>query len=135
MPATHRIDREQGVVLSRLWGILTGAEIDEHRRAIRDDPDFAPDLRYIVDLRLVTVLACPSAKVRQIAGAQHFRGGQRRAIVASSDEQFGVARMFATFAALEGEVIEVFRDWAPAVDWLGLSGELARDPGQAVAAE
>lgn len=134
MPASHRIDREQGVVLSRLWGILTVAEIDEHRRAIRADPDFAPDLRYIVDLRQVTVLAYPSAKVRQIAATQHFRGEQRRAIVASSDEQYGVARMFATFAALEGEVVEVFRDWAPAAEWLGLVGELARDHGVAIAA-
>ena len=135
MPAAHRIDREQQVVLSRLWGDLTVAEIEEHRRAIREDPDFAPSHRYIVDMRHVTRLGSPSARVRHVAGTQHFRGGQRRAIVACTDEQFGVARMFATFAALEGELVEVFREWAPAVEWLGLWGELARDPAEAVAAE
>ncbi len=73
--------------------------------------------------------------MRHVAATPSFRGEQRRAIVASTDEQFGVARMFATFAALEGEVIEVFREWAPAVDWLGLTGELARDPAEVVTAE
>ena len=135
MPAVHRIDREQRVVLSRLWGDLTVDEIEEHRRAIRADPDFAPSHRYIVDMRYVTTLGYPSARVRHVAGTPSFRGDQRRAIVASTDEQFGVARMFATFAALEGELIEVFREWAPAVDWLGLTGELARDPAEAVTAE
>ena len=129
MPYSHEIDRVQGVVLSRLWGVLTGDEIDEHRRQIRTDPAFDPGLRYVVDMRAVTVLAYTSSRVRHAAATQHFRGGQRRAIVAATDEQYGVARMFSTFAALEGEVVEVFREWPPAAAWLGLTGALAADPG------
>ena len=135
MPASHRIDPEQGVVLSRLWGTLTTVEIEEHRRSIRGDPSFAPHLRYIVDMRGVTVLDYSCARVRHVAATQHFRGGQRRAIVAANDESYGMARMFATFAAFEGEVVEVFREWADAVAWLGVSGELAQDPGLAVAVD
>ena len=91
-------------------------------------------LRYIVDMRAVTVMAYSCSRVRHVAMTQIFRGGQRRAIVAATDEQYGIARMFATFAALEGEVAEVFREWRPAVEWLGLTGALAADPGVGVAA-
>lgn len=129
MPYSHAIDPVQGVLVSRLWGVLTGDEIDEHRRRIRADPAFDPTLRYIVDMRALTVMAYASSRVRHAAAAPIFRGAQRRAIVAATDEQYGVARMFATFAALEGEIVEVFRDWSPAAEWLGLTGALALDPG------
>lgn len=135
MTASYQIDRAQGVVLVRLSGLVDNAELDDVRRRIREDPGFAPTHRYIVDMRAVTVLAYSSSRVRHVAMTQIFRGGQRRAIVAATDEQYGVARMFATFAALEGEVAEVFRDWPPAAEWLGLTGPLAVDRGITVAAE
>ena len=134
MTASHQIDCAQGVVLVRLWGVVNDAELDDVRRRIRADPDFDPTLRYIVDMRAVTVMAYSCSRVRHVAMTQIFRGGQRRAIVAATDEQYGIARMFATFAALEGEVAEVFREWRPAVEWLGLTGALAADPGVGVAA-
>ena len=135
MTASYQIDREQNAVLVRLSGFVDNAELDDVRRRIREDPGFAPTDRYLVDMRAVTVLAYSSSRVRHVAMTQIFRGGQRRAIVAATDEQYGVARMFATFAALEGEVAEVFREWAPAVEWLGLTGALALDSSHAVTAE
>jgi hypothetical protein len=128
MPFSHEIDRANSIVVSRLWGTLTPEEIDEHRRRIRADPAFDPALRYLVDMRGLTGLAYSSAKVRQAAATQIFRGPQRRAIVAATDEQYGIARMFATLAALEGELVEPFRDWSAAAQWLGLQGALAADP-------
>jgi hypothetical protein len=133
MPFSHEIDRSQRIVLSRLWGTLTTEQIDEHRRRIRADPDFDPELRYLVDMRGLTSLAYSSSKVRHAAATQIFRGSQRRAIVTATDEQYGVARMFATLAALEGEIVEPFRDWTSAAEWLGLDGALAMDPGPPVA--
>jgi hypothetical protein len=133
MPFLHEIDDVEGIVLSRLWGTLTTEEIDEHRRRIRADPAFDPAFRYIVDMRGLTGLAYSSAKVRHAAATQIFRGPQRRAIVAATDEQYGIARMFATLAALEGEVVEPFREWAEAARWVGLTGALASDPGSPLA--
>ncbi len=129
MPSSYEIHREQHIVVVRFWGVLTGDEIDEFRRTLRADPAFDASLRYIIDMRGVTVLAYSSTRVRQAAVGQIFRGPQRRAIVALSDEQYGVSRMFATFAALEGELVHVYRTWEQAAEWLELTGALATDPG------
>jgi hypothetical protein len=129
MPSSYEIHRDQHIVVVRFWGVLTGEEIDDFRKSLRADPAFDASLRYIIDMRGVTVLAYSSTRVRQAAVGQIFRGPQRRAIVAFSDEQFGVSRMFATFAALEGEVVHVYRRWEQAAEWLELTGALAVDPG------
>jgi hypothetical protein len=135
MPFSHRIHRDQRVIVARLWGALTSAQIDEHRRAIRSDPDFDPGLRLIADMRGITTLDFPSHKVREVSTRQILEGGQQRAIVAATPEQYGVARMYSAYASIRDERIEVFRDWASAAEWLGLSGALALDPSTPPAGE
>jgi hypothetical protein len=135
MPFSHRIHRAQRLIVTRLWGVLTSEQIDDHREAVRADPDFDPDFRLLADMRGLTRLAFPSHKIRQVAERQLLEGGQRRAIVAATPEQYGIARMYASYAAIQGHLVEVFRDWASAAGWLDLSGALALDPGHPSADE
>jgi hypothetical protein len=129
MPFSHRIDRDQGVIVTRLWGVVTSEQLDEHRRAVLMDPAFDPGFRLLADMRGLTTLDIPSDRIRYAAERSVLRGGRHRAIVAASPEQYGVARMYATWAQLAGDWVEVFRDWESAARWLGLDGALAADPG------
>jgi hypothetical protein len=134
MPISYCIDSEQGVVLSRASGTVTGAEVHAHERLLRGDPAFEPAFRQLVDLRDTTRIDISTTMMQRIAETRVFRRGHRCAFVASGHDQFGMARMFASFAALRGDEVEVFREWPTAVAWLGLSGDIACDGAAATTA-
>ena len=118
VPTSHSIDRKEGLVISRLWGPVTEDEIHEHNQRLRTDPAFDPTYRQLVDLTGVTEIVVGTKVIVDTAQDQFFAPGARRAIVASSDAAFGMARMFALRAESLGQRIEVFRDPKEAQDWL-----------------
>ena len=120
MPATYTIDKERKVVLSRIWGAATEAEIADHGLRLRNDPQFHPDFRQLLDMRDLTELLVGTEMVRNASRNQFFAPGVRRALVAKSDAAFGMARMYAIASENEGQTIEVFRDMSAAEMWLGL---------------
>ncbi len=94
----------------------------EHRCALSCDPDFVPNYRQIFDLRGVTDLELTSTDLRERVANDVFGGGSRRALVASSDLVFGMARMYQLLAADENtDEIRVFREMSDAVRWLDLA--------------
>jgi hypothetical protein len=120
MPASYRIDREHGVVLSRAWGVLAADEVVAHYRDLASDADFDPGFVQLIDLRNVERIEMSFAAVRSLAERPVFAAGQRRAIVVSTTEQFGVARMYGSLCAFAGEVVDVFRKLETAAWWLGI---------------
>jgi hypothetical protein len=134
MPISYCIDSEQGVVISRAWGTVTGAEVHAHERLLRAEPAFEPAFRQMIDVRDTTRIDMSTTMMQHIAETRVFRRGHRCAFVTSSHDQFGMARMFASFASLRGDEVEVFREWSSAADWLGLSGEIACDVARAATA-
>jgi hypothetical protein len=133
MPISYCIDSEQGVVLSRAWGTVTGAEVQANERQLRADSAFDPTFLQLVDLRDTTRIDMSATMMQHLAQTRVFRRGRRCAFVTASHDQFGMARMFASFAGLLGDQVEVFRDWMPAVEWLGLVGDVASDHTKATA--
>lgn len=124
MPISFRIDRAHGVVLSRAWGEVLLADAHEHHRRLAADPDFDPSFVQLVDVRDVTRVDGSAGAVRSIAQRPVFAPGTRRAFVVSTTEQYGIARMYASLCAFEGEVVEVFRKWETATWWLGLPDDI-----------
>ena len=133
MPISYCIDSEQGVVLSRAWGNVTGAEVQAHERLLRSDPAFDPSFRQLVDIRDTTRIDMSATMMQHLAESRVFRRGHRCAFVTASHDQFGMARMFGAFAGLRGDDVEVFREWMPAAAWLGLAGDIASDGTKATA--
>ena len=126
MPASYRIDRVHGVVLSRGWGVLAADEVVAHYRDLASDPDFDPGFVQLIDLRNVERIDMSFAAVRSVAERPVFAAGQRRAILVSNTEQFGVARMYGSLCAFEGEVVDVFRELEAAARWLGIPAGAVR---------
>ena len=65
-----------------------------------------------------TEILVGSEMVRDAARNQFFAPGVRRALVATSDVAFGMARMYAIASEHAGQTIEVFRDMNAAEAWL-----------------
>lgn len=126
MPEGHEIDVARRVVVSRAWGVLSTAEFLAHYEAVATDPDFDPTFAQLVDLRDVTAFNVDVITLRSKALQSMFRPGTRRAIVASSDVTFGLARMFGTYAESASQSIAVFRAIDEAERWLGLDTAATR---------
>ena len=118
MPATYSIDTHRKIVLSRIWGVATEDEIHDHGERLRNDPEFRPDFRQLIDMRELTEILVGSEMVRDAARNQFFSPGVKRAFVANSDVAFGMARMYAIASEHAGQTIEVFREMHAAEAWL-----------------
>ncbi|GAC1458661.1 MAG: hypothetical protein PVSMB1_08550 [Gemmatimonadaceae bacterium] len=120
MAVTYNIDPNRRLVTSRLWGAVTDDEVRDHNHRLRNDPAFDPSYRQLTDMTGITEILATTGMINETSINQFFNPGTRRALVASSDAAFGMARMFALKAEGVGQTIEVFRDLRSAEAWLGL---------------
>jgi hypothetical protein len=118
LPATYTIDPARRLVVTRIWGAATEDEIYDHGQRLRNDPQFRPDFRQLVDMSELTEIRVGSGVIRDASRNQFFSPGIRRAIVANSEASYGMARMYAIASEAEGQTIEVFRDKSSAEAWL-----------------
>ncbi|NNG17368.1 MAG: hypothetical protein HKM89_12890 [Gemmatimonadales bacterium] len=89
MPIVYTIDSDNGLVLTKATGILTDAEVAEHKRALMADPDFRPGMRELSDVRSVERLDITRDGVRRFAALDEIHspqlGDYKLAMVASAD--------------------------------------------------
>lgn len=123
MPATYRLDLPNRVVWSRAWGVVTDDELDAHSRTLRMDPRFAPSFRQFQDLTDVSEPRVTPAGLVLLVQVNPFGPKSRRAVVVSTDVMFGLARMHEQLRHGAGDELQVFRDRAAALEWLGLPPE------------
>ena len=121
MPFSQRIDRAQGVIYTRAWGVLTDEDLSGIHAAKMAEPAYKPELTRLYDLSEVTDVPVSSRAILRQSLATAEAPNARRAIVVPSDEAYGMARMFAILSGREG-LIQVFRDRPSAVQWLNSAG-------------
>lgn len=121
MPTTYVLCPSQRLVRSRAFGVLTEAESWAHYTGLSEDPEFHPTFRQLCDLSEVTELEASSQFLRDLARKSVFATGTRRAFVAPTALQFGLARMLQVFCDLEGSEVGVFLSEEEAEAWLGLN--------------
>jgi hypothetical protein len=118
MPISYSIDKARRLVTSTATGFLRAPDILAHQRKLLGDSDFDPTCSQIVDCTAVTGIDLSAEDVRTVAATTIFSAHSRRAVVVTTDEQFGFARMFKMLREAEGEYgIQVFRDRAEALRW------------------
>jgi hypothetical protein len=130
MPISYSIDANRRLVLTRCWGVLTDAELLEHKEQLAKDPAFCPTMGQLSDVRAVERLAVTTEGVKLLvahdsANAERI-GGHRMALVVASDEVFGMARMYSQRSG-SPEGVGVFRSIPEAESWLAASGQAADD--------
>ena len=123
MSVFYKIDKERRLVMSTGSGAFTLVDALAHQQRLANDPDFDPSFSQLVDLTHVTSVDVTASDIRKLAQANLFSRGSRRAILATSDVAFGLARMFEALRESAGEDgIQVFRDLNEALDWLFARG-------------
>ena len=120
MPCSYLIDVKRRIVFSRGWGVLTDQEIFAHVKALGADARFDPGFQQIIDFRPLTEIRVTGAGVRGVARENPYRRDARRAMVVSTDEGYGLIRMYEMFAEVEQDQLRIFRDIGPALEWIGL---------------
>jgi len=129
MPVQYRVDRAGRMVFSRAWGTLTVEDLLQHQNELRADPLVQPGFNQIFDLRDVTHHEISASDVRRLALYSPFDATSRRAIVATTEREFGLARMGEMILGGRSGTIRVFRDYHEACRWLGIDADETRGPG------
>jgi len=119
VPASYKIDKERGLVMTIGAGVLTREDIQGHMDRLSADPDFDPSFSQLADFREITEVEIEPEDVRQFAQRIIYSSSSRRAFLVKNDLQFGLARMFEIYRELNGETgIRVFRAFDDAMEWI-----------------
>lgn len=113
-----RIDPERRRVINIASGEVTDEDVRSLRDTLRTDPQFADDFDQLFDLSAAAAISITGSTMAFAAAASAFRPGVRRAFVARTPFQFGMARMFSIYADSHNQAVEVFWDAAEATVWL-----------------
>jgi len=106
-------------------GELRGHEVLAAAQAVHKYAQTAAIAFLLVDLSAVTTIHIDASEVRRLAEmniiTSSLTPGTRLAVVAHQDWMFGLARMWDAYMDRGHWEIELCRDRATAVSWLGLS--------------
>jgi hypothetical protein len=114
MAVTYSIDRESKVVFTGFSGIFTDADVWQLIDQLRKDPAYDPEFNELIDCSAVTENRVTAAAL----GAVESSPVPRRAVVAPSDANYGVSRIFQSLQP--DQKIEIFRTLDEAKKWLGI---------------
>jgi hypothetical protein len=121
MPGAYTINLALSLVLSRGWGVVTDRELLAHVRALTADPRFAPHFHQLAELRDVTDFEVTASTIREMAKLNRFGAGARRALVITSDEVFGMVRMYQLLTDESPDELKIFRKMDDALRWLWIA--------------
>ncbi len=120
MPTEYTVDFENQIVTTVIGGIVTIEELMEYFHRARHDERTAEFNRLHI-LRSTNVGKLSTVDFRTLAslGKQLWGTGKFRvAVVASSDAEFGMTRMFISMRERPVELLRVFRTLEDARAWL-----------------
>jgi hypothetical protein len=119
MPAEYRIDRSSRRVLSSVKGVYSYDVAVMRMRQLQKDPEFDPSFALLMDFREATKVDLSHNEIVDLSNIHVFLPESKRAFVVASPEQFGLARMFASYRSpKKQQVFCVFTDMDDAVAWL-----------------
>ena len=129
MAEEYHIDRAQGIIWSRCWGVLSDEDIATQQARLRTDPNFDPTLSQLVDCREVTDVTLSVGTVKRLGQSKLFSPESKRAYIVAKDVVFGLVRMYELYQKLrDAHSVRIFRDRAEAVLWLGVKDSAAHIP-------
>jgi hypothetical protein len=119
MPDDYRIDRPFRRVVSAVVGVYSFDVAVGRMRRLQKDPEFDPSFSLLIDFREATRIDLTHDEIVELSAIHVFAPESKRAYIVANPEQFGLARMFASYRSPKKEsVFRVFTDLAEAVAWL-----------------
>ncbi|HYL12836.1 MAG TPA: hypothetical protein VEV41_07360 [Terriglobales bacterium] len=121
MPIRCVVCRARRVVLTTWSGYVTVDEIVQNAKRLCVDPDFDSTFSELIDLRDFSGTNATAADLSYFSEEDDpFSLGARRAMFASSELAFGIARMYEILRG-ETEEFAVFHTLEEACQWLGVA--------------
>jgi hypothetical protein len=120
MPIQYEIDKGRRLLRAVSIGRVDAEAVRDYLRRMESDPDYDPAFDGIIDVRSASADVSPD-DIRDIAELVRRRPREatgRRAVLVSSDEHFGLMRMFEAYASGGPTRYRVFRDPDEAKAWL-----------------
>ncbi len=121
MPFSYEIVPSMRLVLNKAAGVVTAEDLIVAVQQIGQHPDFQPDFNQFYDLTGVDDFQMSSAGVRQLAAANPFGKGSRRALLCAKDLVFGMARMYQMLTDDRDDEFFVSKNIDEALNWLEVS--------------
>jgi len=119
VPYVYKVYKERRLVLTTAFGVFCLADLLAYREQILKDPDFDPTYSQIADFTQVRQVGISGREVEQYAQFDLFSARSRRALVAPTDVEYGLCRVFETVREDRGEMgVRVFRTLDEALDWV-----------------
>jgi hypothetical protein len=125
MPIQYEIDRGRRLLRAVSVGRVDAEAVRDYLRRIENDSEYDPSFDGIIDVRGATADVSPD-DIRDIAELVRRRPVEatgRRAVLVSSDEHFGLMRMFEAYTSRGPTRYRVFRDPDEANAWLESGSE------------
>ena len=119
MPMTYRLHPTLPLILARVEGELTLAHVRDYVRALRHEPRVTAEWCDLVEMAGMTSAITTVEWVAFRAWLEQYPAFPRSAIVALTDAEFGIARMYELAARRKEGGVRVFRERTEAIAWLG----------------
>ena len=118
MPVRYEIDHERRVVLGWVTGVLDDAEVMAYGKDLRADPEFDPEYSQLTVVEASAEHVSTNAFRRLAMRPPLFSPKSRRALVAPTKLEFGLARMFELLLGGKEGDYRVFYSREEAEAWL-----------------
>jgi len=120
MSVSYTIDSKREIVFTNVVGVIDGAQLYEHQNKLRNDSDFHPNMRELMDCLEVMDAELRSISYSVLRKKSPWGSNSKRAIVVSNVYAFGLLRIFQSIMSDDHGVISMFRDIDSAKNWLDL---------------
>ena len=118
MSLSYTIDANRRLIIVRAGGVLTEDDVTRVREQLRGDPSFDREFDQLFDAREVEDIALSKDGMSRLADTSILAPAVRRAFLAATTLQYGMARMFTTLSEQRQHTTQVFRELEEAESWL-----------------
>ncbi len=128
MPIKYRVYREKQLLSAILTGNVSSLEMLNYLRKIRSEPDSDKLDRLVTFEDIKDFMSGQQIGNVAIYENKLFpQTGNRIALVASSDAEYGLSRQYQLYRDHPPDKLKVFRDFKEATEWLGQEGYTQED--------
>mgnify|MGYP007056043784 CR=1 FL=1 len=119
MTIVSEIDSSRRLIVTRVWGRMDLSELQERQALLPDQSGFDSTYDHLFDMSGVTAVEdLGTSALKRLASVRIFSESSRRAVVASGDLEYGMARMYEVFSGSTEKNYAVFRTIDEALEWL-----------------
>ena len=120
MASDYKIYPDDNLIVTIFSGTFTVEDILQLRQRIQQDSEYRADYSVIDDVTRVEEVDADFTRMLPVTSGIIIKRGIRRALVAKTDLQFGMARTYQLLSESEGHMFKVLRDYDKALAWIRL---------------